>query len=93
MSRSRLLIEVEALERGAGSRRGAARAASRALRAARRVAGRRPEVLMLDARRLALIGKHRAAERAWQRAYDEAGRLGMTPAQRRLEAMRSDGLT
>ncbi len=85
--RSRLLLELDALRRDPGRRRRARarRAARAALRSARRVACRRPEVYALEAMRHALSGKHRRAERWLTRARAEAERLDMQPTIERMQ--------
>jgi class 3 adenylate cyclase len=86
--RSRLLLEVDSLERGAGEPRRARRAARAALRAAGWVACRRPEVYRLEGTRRWISGDRRGAARWWRRSLEAATALGMVPEARRLEAER-----
>jgi hypothetical protein len=85
-ARSRLLWEVDALDRenGGGDPRRARKAARAALATVRRVACRRAEVQRLEARRRALAGQRSAAQAWWERARDEAQRLGMQPELARI---------
>jgi hypothetical protein len=87
--RSRLLAALAEWEGGSTDRFSRAqtrRLAHRAVRAAGRVASRRPEVFRLEGRRRWLAGDRRGAERWWRRAAASAAALGMEPERRRCEA-------
>jgi class 3 adenylate cyclase len=87
--RSRLLYEVDALERNRGDAHPARRAARAALRAAAKVACRRPEVYRLEGTRRWLARDPRGARRWWERAAASARSLGMAPELGRIEAERA----
>jgi hypothetical protein len=87
--RSRLLLELDALEHGEGDVPGARRAARRALRSAAKVACRRPEVYRLEGTRRWIARDRAGARRWWERAALSARQLGMAPELARIEAERA----
>jgi hypothetical protein len=77
---ARYLLDVARLEAGAGAAPGRLRRSRRrALGAAAKVAGRRPQVLRLAGREAFLRGRRGAAARWWARSLAAADALGARP--------------
>jgi hypothetical protein len=91
--RSRALLDVARLEAEGGGgrapralRQAARRSVGRALAVARVVASRRPETHRLAGTAAWLEGRHRRAQRSWQRGLDAAEALGAWPEWARIAA-------
>lgn len=89
--RSRLLLEIEALQRSEGNPRAAKKAARAAISVAFKVASRSTEIFRLEGTRRALTMRGRGADAWWDRAQAQAEALGMVPELERIERARALG--